>query len=491
MTNEVETLHALLRQDLYAFIQKSFETVNAGQEFLPNWHVEAIAWHLEECVRGNIKRLIIEMPPRHLKSLCASVALPAWVLGRDPTQKIVCASYSEDLASYFSRQTRAILESPWYLKTFPSTRLSKKKNTETETVTTKGGCRYSTSVGGTLTGRGGNLVIIDDPIKADDGMSDGERQRVIQWFRRSVYTRLDNKKDNVIIVVMQRIHVEDLAGYLEAQGGWTVLKLPAIAPEDAAIQISDHEFHERKEGELLHPAREDEQALEETKKTLGSHNFQAQYQQDPVPPGGYMIRRPWFKRYTKRPARERFTFTVQSWDTAMETGDHCSYSVCTTWGVLENRYYLLDVFRDRLGFPDLVSLAVRLARVWDASPILIEQAALGNGLIQTLRQETRLNVLAVPPKYDKETRVAQVTPLIEAGRIFLPEEAPWLAEFEKEILTFPHGKYDDQVDSLTHFLRWADLRGSQPPQIDCTVTLIGRGTSIRDRYRERTGLPTF
>jgi len=469
MTIEVEALHAALRQDFYAFIQKSFETVNPGQEFLPNWHIEAIAWHLEQCIRGDIKRLIIEMPPRHLKSHCASVALPAWVLGNDPTRRVVCASYSEDLASFFSRQTREILTASWYRSVFPSTRLSRKKNTETEVVTTKGGYRYSASVGGTLTGRGGNLVIIDDPIKADGGMSAAERLRVIDWYRRTVYSRLDNKKDDVIIVVMQRIHVEDLAGHLESQGGWTVLKLPAIAPEAASIPISQGEVHEREKGELLHPDREDKKVLDEAKETLGSHGFQAQYQQDPVPPGGNMIKRKWFKRYDKRPDRDWFSNTVQSWDTAMETGEQTSYTVATTWGVRENRYYLLDVFRDRLGFPSLKKKAIRHACTWGADTILIEKAALGHALLQSLGQETGLPVIAVSPKHDKETRAAQVTPLIEARRVFLPEEASWLAEFEQEILAFPDGKHDDQVDSLTHFLRWADKRDHGQPQLTCTL----------------------
>jgi predicted phage terminase large subunit-like protein len=490
MTNDVEALQALLRQDFYAFIQKSFETVNQGRVFLPNWHIEAIAWHLDQCVRGDIKRLIIAMPPRHLKSLCASVALPAWVLGRDPTMRVVTASYSEDLASSFSRQTKEILTASWYRKVFPSTRLSRKKNTETEVVTTKGGCRYATSVGGTLTGRGGNLVIIDDPIKADGGMSEAERKRVIEWYERTVFSRLDNKKDDVIIVVMQRIHVEDLAGHLESQGGWTVLKLPAIAPEAASIPISQGEVYEREKGELLHPDREDKKVLDEAKKTLGSHGFQAQYQQDPVPPGGNMIKRKWFKRYGKRPDRDRFSHIVQSWDTASAIGEKNSYSVCSTWGVIENRYYLLDVFRDRLDFPNLKHTVVRLARAWGASPILIEQAASGLALLQSLGQETSLPAIAVRPKYDKETRVGQVSDLIEAGRVFLPQEEPWLADFEQEILAFPYGKHDDQVDSMTHFLRWAIARDSKPPQITCTVTGVG-GRRFRDRYRERTGRPIF
>ncbi len=142
MTIEVEALHMLLRQNLYDFIEKSFETVNPGQKFLANWHIEAIAWQLEQCIRGDIKRLIIEMPPRHLKSHCASVALPAWVLGRDPTRRVICASYSEELASFVSRQTREILTASWYRKVFPSTRLSRKKNTETEVAMTKGGASY-------------------------------------------------------------------------------------------------------------------------------------------------------------------------------------------------------------------------------------------------------------------------------------------------------------------------------------------------------------
>jgi predicted phage terminase large subunit-like protein len=268
---------------------------------------------------------------------------------------------------------------------------------------------------------------------------------------------------------MQRIHVEDLAGYLESQGGWTVLKLPAIAPEAASIPISNDEAYVRKKGELLHPDREDKKVLDEAKETLGSHGFQAQYQQDPVPPGGNMIKRKWFKRYAKRPDRDRFSNTVQSWDTASVIGEQNSYSVCSTWGTIENRYYLLDVFRDRLDFPFLKQKVIRLALTWDVDTVLIEKAALGHALLQTLQQETGLPVIAVPPRHDKETRVAQVSSRIESGRVFLPEEAPWLAEFEREILAFPHGKHDDQVDSMTHFLRWAAARDHGQPQITCTL----------------------
>ncbi|MCH8113048.1 MAG: phage terminase large subunit [Proteobacteria bacterium] len=465
-----------------------FETTNQGTDFLPNWHIQSIAWHLEQCVKGDIKRLIITLPPRHLKSLCASVALPISMLGRDPTRHIICASYSDDLARNFSLQRRTCMRAAWYRRVFPNTRVSKKKDTEHEIVTTKGGSIYATSIGGTLTGRGANLVVIDDPIKTGDAMSEAERKSVNDWFQNTLYSRLNNKNEDVIIIVMQRVHVDDLVGHVLGLDDWTVLSLPAIATEAEKIQIGDDEFYERAAGEILHLAREDEPTLARIKQVIGSHNFEAQYQQTPAPPDGNLIKRPWFRRYAKTPGRDSFIKIVQSWDTATGTEADNSFSVCTTWGVRENAYYLLDVYRKRLPFPDLVRAAVRLDREYVAHAVLIENAGGGQALMDTLRENLGIPFIPIRPRGDKETRVAQVSAVIEGGRVFLPEEAPWLAEFEREVLSFPLGKFDDQVDSMTQFLRWSSMQtGTTEP----FVMLYGSGSGVRDLYFERTGIPTF
>jgi predicted phage terminase large subunit-like protein len=479
MPRDMDTLDPLLRNHLQFFIRKTFETVNQGREFLANWHIQGIAWHLTQCYQGNIKRLIVTLPPRSLKSLCVSIAFPAWVLGCDPTRRIICASYADELASVFSRQTREVMATPWYHRVFPGMRFSKRKNTEREIVSTNGGYRFATSVDGTMTGRGANFIIIDDPIKTNSAMSEAERNRVNDWFKNTVFNRLDRKTEDVIIIVMQRIHVDDLVGHVLELGDWTVLNLPSIAPEAASIQIGDDEFYHRKEREVLHPEHEGQEGYGEAKRMLGSFAFEAQYQQSPLPPEGNMIKAGWFKRYAEDLPREVFSQTVQSWDTATETGEAASYSVCTTWGIRENRYYLLNVLRERLEFPTLKRRVFRHARTWGANTILIEKAASGLALLQELVNETDLPVLAITPQFDKETRVAQVSAKIEAGRVHLPTEASWLVEFEKEVLAFPNGKFDDQVDSLSQFLRWLDY--GQPPELEIRVTTFPGTTTYYDR----------
>jgi len=484
MGKNVETLDAILRKDLLAFTRKTFETVIPGEQLLLNWHHEAIAWRLQQCLNGDITRLIVTLPPRNLKSICTSVAFPAWILGRDPTRNVICVSYSDDLARFFSRQRRRTMETAWYRKAFPKARISKTKNTETELVTTQGGGCLTTSIGGTLTGRGANFLIIDDPIKAGEAMSEAERKKVNDWFRNVAYTRLNDKAKDVIVIVMQRVHMDDLASYVQDLDDWTILNLPAIATEYEEIIVSDTHSVERFPGDVLHPARESLETLEQIKRAIGSYAFAAQYQQTPVPPGGNMIKRDWFKRYGKPPSLDRFPQIVQSWDTAIETGDSSSYSVCTTWGIFEERFYLLDVLRARLEFPALKKCVVRHAENWNANPILIEKAASGITLIQTLRSHSQLNLIAITPKFDKETRAAEASATIEAGRMFLPQEAAWLAEFENELLSFPYSKHDDQVDSMTQFIRWATTYGRR--QLEFKVTVL-RGGGDRNLYRERMG----
>ena len=219
----------LMRHDFVAFIRRTFETVVPGEELHLNWHIRAIAHVLERVRRGKIKRLIITVPPRHLKSITASVAFPAFLLGHDPAKKIVCASYSEELAVKHARDFRAVVNAPWYRRIFPAMRISSEKNTELETVTIRRGGRLATSVGGTLTGRGGNLIVLDDAIDPKQAMSEASRKSVMQWFQNTLLSRLNLKSEDVIIIVMQRLHVDDLVGVLLEQGGWHHLNLPAIA----------------------------------------------------------------------------------------------------------------------------------------------------------------------------------------------------------------------------------------------------------------------
>jgi len=236
---------AIVRSDLYSFIRSIFPIVSPGGAFAGNWHIEAIAYHLTLILQRHLKRLIITLPPRNLKSICASVAFPAFVLGHDPSRRIICVSYSEALARKHANDCRAVMRSSIYGRVFPNTRISPDKDTELEFATTCGGNRLATSVGGTLTGRGGNLIVIDDPMKPQDAYSVPERERVKQWYANTLLSRLDNKAEDGIIAVMQRLHVDDLIGHLLQEGGWYVLNLPAIAEDEESVELCHHRTHLR------------------------------------------------------------------------------------------------------------------------------------------------------------------------------------------------------------------------------------------------------
>lgn len=451
-----EILASLLRNDLHAFVHKVFLTVSPGHAYLDNWHIEAIVFELLQTLSGNNKRLIINQPPRSLKSICTSIAFIAWALGHDPTLRFACISYSNELATLFSRHFRQVVTSPWYRSLFPHIQLT--KDTETECVMVQGGGRVALSVGGTFTGRGADFIIIDDPLKADDALSEKARAGVNEWFSTTLLSRLNDKRTGIIILVMQRLHEEDLSGKLLAAGGWRHLDLPAIAIADQTITIGHNRTYHRREGDVLHPEREPRETLDAIKRELGTLTFSAQYQQRPIPLEGNLIRRSWFPRYEVIPAKAPGTQIVQSWDIATTTGLRNDYSVCTTWLFDRRRSYLLDVLRRRLEFPDVRRAVIASAEHYKASVILIEDAGLSRPLIQDLLSNRPFGIpqpIAIKPEKDKIVRLEGVSARIEAGEVLLPQDAPWLGDFLSEVLGFPNATHDDQVDSLSQYLTWA------------------------------------
>jgi predicted phage terminase large subunit-like protein len=450
---------AALRKNLSCFIHRTFMTVSPGQRYLANWHIDALAWHLKQVAEGKCKRLIVTLPPRHLKSIAVSVAFPAWLLGHNPRQRIVCVSYSQDLADKHALDTRAVLNAAWYRRCHPRTRLSPEKHALGELMTTRRGSRLATSVGGTLTGRGGNILLIDDPHKADEAQAAPTRQAVIDWYRNTLLSRLDDP-NGAIVLVQQRLHQEDLAGHLLQQGGWTHLNLPAIAEEAQRVPLEGGRFHTRSPGDVLHPARHSRAFLEQAQRDMGSYAFAAQYQQQPAPQGGGLIQWRWFPRYRVAPAKAAGGEIVQSWDTALKAGTGNDWSVCTTWLHQDHRSWLLDVVRERLEFPDLKRRVAHEAARHRAGRILIEDHGAGTALIQDLHRETSLPVVGVAPARDKPTRLLTVSPAIESGRVLLPEDAPWLADLHHELVLFPNARHDDQVDSLSQYLTWERERAA-------------------------------
>jgi len=450
-----DLLNRVTGNDLVAFIRRAFDTLVPGTRFEESWHIEAIAWRLEQVRKGGIKRLIITMPPRSLKSISASVAFPAFVHGHDPTRQIICVSYSQELAAKHHNDYRALLRAAWYRSVFPKTLISLAKDNEVETALTARGTRLATSIGGTLTGRGGDIVIIDDPLKPADALSQTRRLAVNDWFGSTLASRLNNKKTDAIIIVTQRLHSEDLIGHLteNPEHGWTVLNLPAIAPRDEAIPIGENKFHRVCAGDVLHPAREPRDVLDDLRRSLGSDVFAAQYLQEPVPPGGNMFKREWIQRYEEAPIRGNRDEVIQSWDTASKTGPQNDWSVCTTWIHKEGRYYLLDVFRDKIEYGQLRNKAVGLARRYDPRLVLVEDTNIGTALAHDLKAQG-VKTRAIKVTEGKEVRAFVEAAKFEGGLVLLPHRASWLTEFETELFSFPGGRHDDQVDSVVQALAY-------------------------------------
>jgi predicted phage terminase large subunit-like protein len=450
---DTDIVDAICRLDFVSFIRKCFHTLSPNTELLMNWHIYALAYQLEQVRCGKIKRLNVNFPPRMLKSLISSVAFPAFILGHDPTKRVIVVSYGSDLAIKLANDFRAILNAPWYRRVFPGTRISRTENTEFEVVTTQNGGRLAVSIDGALTGRGGDFVIVDDPLKAIDARSDGKRERVNYLFTSSVLTRLDNKQTGAIVLVMQRLDPNDPVGKHCSSDEWTTLSFPAIAERDESIQIGKNQCHLRRVGDVLHPQLEPLDVLERIRSQMPLEDFAAQYQQNPVPAGGTMIKRERVLRYDRLPNPTSLSKVIQSWDTALKEGELNDYSVCTTWLYHEKKYYLVDVLRERFDFPTLRMRAIAHAHAHHANTILIEDTGVGTALVSELKN-AGLPAIAVKPQHGKQIRMFIQSQKFENGTALLPKQAPWLPDLESELFAFPHTVHDDQVDSISQTLAY-------------------------------------
>lgn len=472
----------IYRFSFTAFVHAAYAALNPGQRLIPNWHIDAICYAVEQMVNRETRtRLVLNLPPRSLKSFIVSVCLPAWLLGRNPSEKILCASYSLDLAIKHSRDCRDLMETPFYTRVFPRTRLNPKKSTESEFETTCGGYRFASSVGGTFTGRGGNALLIDDPTKENDVNSPHLLEGTNEWFRNTALSRLDSLADGLVIVTMHRAHSNDLSGMLIEQG-WPRLAIPMIAKEPIDYLIGKDEFYHRQTGEVLQVKRDTLEVLMDQKNQIGSRNWAAKYDQDPAPPEGNVVKIAWLKRYDFKPAERKFRRVVLSCDPAGKAGSHNDYTAITICGFDKKDIHLLHVARGHWTVLRMRDRIIALAGEWNVDLALIEDTSSGMGLIQMLREESSLQVIARRPDADKETRMSRHEGRFEAGQIWLPKEASWLADFESELLTFPNSRYDDQVDALLLFLDWFPKAERYDPPIIVSLPIYGGVSDYDNSY---------
>lgn len=418
-------------------------------------HLRMIAHKLEELETRGLKRLMVFMPPRHGKSFLISKYFPAWYMGRHPDHEVIFATYAQEFASDFGRKVRELMNEPAYTNLFPNVSVAADSSAAHRFNISGGGAYYAVGGGGPLTGRGGNLIIIDDIHKnRDEAHSETIRTKLHEWFGATLYTRL--MPNSVMVIVQTRWHEDDVPGRILREHGedWEVLSLPAI----------------RADGTALWPERYPVSTLDDIKTTIGSHDFEALYQQHPTAADGNIIKRDWFKFYRTLPAR--FDEQIQSWDFAVKDKETSDFTVGLALGRVGSEKFLLDQVRGRMNFPAACQAVISFSRKWPSTHRkLVEAKANGPAVIDTLTRQVS-GLIAVEPDGDKVARMNAVSPDVEAGNVWLPDPsiAPWIHDFIEELCSFPNGQYDDRCDAFSQGLK--ELRRARA----MTMPIAGHGT---------------
>lgn len=454
----------LAERSYYEFFLQAWPILEPTTDLEDNWHVEYLCDELQDAVeriaRGEQKPfdIIINIPPRTLKSSIVTVTLNAWAWTRWPHLKFIATSYGADLAISLALKTRRLIESPWYHENWgDKVKLTDDQNTKGLYETEAGGMRKSVGVGGAITGSGGDVLIVDDPINPLKAHSEVELKNCITWFKETLYSRLNNQKVGLRIIIMQRLHQEDLTGYvLENQPDlWKHICIPVSSD----YEIKPGELAEKYQAGLFFPSRFNPDTIAQAKTTLGTYGFAGQMGQKPSPLGGGIIKTSWFRTLKELP--NTIYNIYDSWDCAVKTEEENDYSVRLRIGEFRLGYCILDVQRIKVEYPELERLVKINGSQDNVNGVLVEDKSSGQQVKQSLKRLKGLNIVTLCMdekkekqimKLDKVTRANLVTPMIETGKVFVPENAPWLADFFNELSLFPNGKHDDQVDALTQAL---------------------------------------
>ncbi len=506
ITNE-DLIH-LWRTDRRCFWEESFNTVAPGFEYKDNWHIHCILEHLEAVERSEIRRLIINMPPRALKSITVNIAWPAWLLAQTPEEQIISCSYSHSLASDQSIDTRLIIESDWYKIAFPRTRLAKDQNEKTKFRTTLKGHRIASSVGGTLTGMGGNYLILDDPLKPDEAPSDTIRMKTNNWITQTFLTRENDAKTSRAVLVMQRLHENDPAGML-LEKGWHPLILPAYFEEKTVIEVNNKSWI-NEEGDYLHEERMGEDELDLKLQELGLYGFVGQYMQKPSPESGGVFSAHnilYYDNYSRK-------FTVDGmnifilYDPANEKKDKerndPDYTAIVVVGLAnDNNYYILDIVRDRMNPTERIEALIQKHMKWNARngkgktiKVAVEKYGMmtDSHYLRVMQEEYnyRFPVIEVGGPMSKQDRIRKLEPLFSNQRVYLPKKILYdsidgntyelVESFKDELCMFPYGKHDDMIDAFARILD--DKLNARFPKIE--VVYLEAGQSRRDLYEAQT-----
>ncbi|MBO6719074.1 MAG: phage terminase large subunit [Rhizobiaceae bacterium] len=448
----------LCRCELYFFVQKVFETLYPSEKFLDSEYLEAMCRSAQVAVEAEHGRLLVNLPPRYFKSTVISVALPAFFLGHNPGKDVLVATHSAEFARLHHNQFRKVLEIGWYKGLFPDTRIDTRNNRADEIRLARGGGRKSISVGGSAMGYGADLLIVDDLMTFQDTVSERERQSAIDFFENELFRSLNDKKRSSIIVIQQRLHEYDLTGYLLDKGGYGHLNLPVVSVKDEEkFALYDDREYVRRKGDLLAPERDDPETVSKIRAEMTATAFQAQYMQNPMPGGSGQFNFDGIATTELPPSREDCHCVIQSWDPAFTIGPNSAYSVCTTWGRIEKKWYLLDVVRERREFPDLLQKVIAEFKRWRADGAIVEGGGSGQQIVQQVRHDYKMHKIWVKNvgQSGKEARLIEQSARLLSSNYVIPTNTSWYEELRNEFRWFPNGRYADQVDSVTQFVEWA------------------------------------
>ena len=449
---ERDVLLLALALDFQVFFERVFADVEPRVKLVDSEFIAVMVDRLKRVLSGSSRRLVVNLPPRHLKSLLISVAFVAFALGRDPRKRIAVISHSQSLAADLAGKAKRVMESQWYREVFPKTRLVRSSVSELET--SEGGCRYSASIDTGITGRGFDIIIVDDPISAHNAISVVERRKNVEVFNTMIASRLDLPEQGVIIVVAQRLHDDDLPGVLIRQGGWAQLSLALVAEADEVYQIGARTWI-RKQGDVLVPEFYSDDAVADLRKRLGEWNFAAQYQQNPGAALGELIKDEYLRRFQLAQLPSEARRLTLSIDTALKQGEDASYTVALVIATDGRYHYVIDVLRGKFDLAQMRDAILRLLARHHISRILIEDSAAGTGLQSMLREQRQPAQLWPTRGRSKQERLEEHLHLFVDGCVFVAIDQPWATELVSELLRFPNGRYDDQVDALTQYLAWA------------------------------------
>lgn len=445
-------------RSLRFFVEEMWPVVEPGIPFVPGRHVDAICAHLEAVSAGDIRKLLINIPPGCMKSLLVNVFWHAWEWIHRPTTRYISVSFDANLTLRDSRKVIQILRSEEFRHLWGDLVSLPADVAASDFSNMQGGWKFATSIQGKLVGRHADIITIDDPVKPLE-INGAALETCKQWWHETLPTRFRDPKTGRRVLVMQRLHEDDLSGIALKEEGWERLILPMRYEKnrhcyDTCIGGEDWR---KDEGELLWPERFGEEEVKRIEKDLLARGAAAQLQQSPTPAGGLVFKASWFKKYGVAPAK--MDQIIQSWDAAFKGTSDSDYVCGQVWGKAGGEYYLLDQVHGHWDFPETCAQIKALSKRWPkATAKLVEDKANGPAIIDTLKKEIS-GLIAVTPEGGKEARANAVAPLYEAGNVYHPEET-WVDGLEAEMTGFPFARNDDRVDAMTQALLWMHQKTS-------------------------------